>query len=948
MNSNRPFRLLLPAILAIVLAAGPLCADSAPADAPRAGLAVVLGADAAKSADLAARGYYVQALDADAARVAVAREALSKQGLYGVRVAVDRFTPPRLPLTDNTVNLLAAEGAVVPRDEILRVLAPGGEASLDGQTIRKPRPDAMGDWTHPRCGPDGNPVSRDTLVAPSRQIRWLAGPLWGHHCGPAGGVCADGRIVYVLREQPLGERMMPRYRLMARDASNGLLLWSRPVPGRSSDRWPFYTPQFPPAALVASGDRIYTVAAAGRPLEALDSRTGRLLKTYDNMPSPESIVLSDGVLILSHGTELHAANAETGRPIWNQTAVLTRPLGAWSSSPVVAADGRTIFRRQDRGKAAELISVETKTGRPLWSAAAAKLPAGGWADYQVILAYEKVVLLAGNKGVCCVSDDDGRLLWHRPGKTDGAAFGMDGRIWLRGKTSLGGVLYGWTAVDPATGQADREVGVPQKLPEGIEGKRILDGQCNFEVATPNYIVTTTRMSLLDVRSGRFDNTMITRGPCKFLLAIPANGLLYSFPKDCVCYPCLRGMVAYGPAADPPPDGADAHPLIAGPAQTPTDAADPADDDWPTYRGNPQRGCATASAGPAALETMWAADIGGRPTAPVVSGGRVYVAAADRHTLHALDAATGATRWRFIAGGRIDSPPTITRGLCIFGCRDGWVYALRANDGRLVWRLRAAPAEGRIPAFEQLESPWPAFGAVLSDGQRVYASAGHHANAAGGIGVFALSPATGKVLWRAAPTVECVNNVLTLTPAGNVYLAYYKIAWDAKSGQPVRDAAAFDASPAGYLNDETLRVLPSFDAVRVVDVFPGKLVKGRRAENVPGEGYEVTLSRRGPDSKLQAVWTHAALPVRVNAVALAPKTVYLAGGNDAPWNPEAADPWAVIDGGLGGSIMALSADDGGQSARAALDAPTVRDGLAVAGGRLYAATRSGKIYCMGRR
>ena len=64
----------------------------------------------------------------------------------------------------------------------------------------------------------------------------------------------------------------------------------------------------------------------------------------------------------------------------------------------------------------------------------------------------------------------------------------------------------------------------------------------------------------------------------------------------------------------------------------------------------------------------------------------------------MGAATGW--WRVIrvvspvtAGGRIDTPPTIADGLCLFGSHDGWVYCLRAADGRLAWRFRAAPFGG---------------------------------------------------------------------------------------------------------------------------------------------------------------------------------------------------------------------------------------------------------------
>ena len=58
----------------------------------------------------------------------------------------------------------------------------------------------------------------------------------------------------------------------------------------------------------------------------------------------------------------------------------------------------------------------------------------------------------------------------------------------------------------------------------------------------------------------------------------------------------------------------------------------------------------------------------------------------------LDADSGRPLWDFTAGARVDSPPTLHGNRVLFGCRDGYVYSLRASDGALAWRLRAARVE----------------------------------------------------------------------------------------------------------------------------------------------------------------------------------------------------------------------------------------------------------------
>jgi hypothetical protein len=82
-----------------------------------------------------------------------------------------------------------------------------------------------------------------------------------------------------------------------------------------------------------------------------------------------------------------------------------------------------------------------------------------------------------------------------------------------------------------------------------------------------------------------------------------------------------------------------------------------------------------------------------------------------------------------------------------------VYALRADTGGLVWRLRAAPTDERIVVYGQVESPWPVPGAVLVMDDVAYFAAGRQPLADGGILVFAVDPMTGDRHW-----VKRINTV----------------------------------------------------------------------------------------------------------------------------------------------------------------------------------------------
>jgi hypothetical protein len=146
-----------------------------------------------------------------------------------------------------------------------------------------------------------------------------------------------------------------------------------------------------------------------------------------------------------------------------------------------------------------------------------------------------------------------------------------------------------------------------------------------------------------------------------------------------------------------------------------------------------------------LTEQWRVELIGRLTAPVAAAGQVYVASQDAHTVYALNADSGETIWTFTAGGRVDSPPTVYRGLVIFGAADGRVYCLRASDGALVWRFAAAPEDMRLVSYGRVESVWPVHGSVLVRDGSVYCVAGRSTFLDGGLRFYRLDAVTGRVL-----------------------------------------------------------------------------------------------------------------------------------------------------------------------------------------------------------
>jgi len=89
-----------------------------------------------------------------------------------------------------------------------------------------------------------------------------------------------------------------------------------------------------------------------------------------------------------------------------------------------------------------------------------------------------------------------------------------------------------------------------------------------------------------------------------------------------------------------------------------------------------------------------------------------------------------------------------------GSADGWVYALRVNNGALIWKFPAAPVERKVMFFGALRSTWPAISGVLVERGVAYVASGMSAE--GGVFVYALNAATGDVKWQNATSGNYVN------------------------------------------------------------------------------------------------------------------------------------------------------------------------------------------------
>jgi outer membrane protein assembly factor BamB len=876
--------------------------------------------------------FVVQGLDTVAANVEKAKQAAAQRKVSG-QVTFELWSGDSLPYAHNLVSLLVVEQpGKIAQAEMLRVLRPKGVAyvktAAGWSVLRKPWPAGMAGWSHPRQGPDGNAVSTDATLTLPKRIQWISGKS-----GKA-FLAGDGMNYF-------GD-------VEAHDAFNGLPVWKQNM-----------------KPLVAADERLYGLA--GGRLTALESASGKELKTYPEAGSPQSLLyVSKGVagkptLFAVGGDGVKALDAESGSLLW--AAAVANPRS------VFAGDGGIYCLV---GKSATVLGLDWTNGKELWKKEYDWTPQVEECFYR----RETAVFAVGGRGGAApyvLSAKDGSLLWRNAEKK-GFISAVADLLWIQ---PGGKERRETTGYDLKTGAQKRSFSVGY-------------GHCHVPMATEKYFIDG-ELDFTDALTGKREANPIAKAACgKSFQA--ANGMLYNFPTGCVCFPMLKSYMALAPDEVAAPHALSVKPsLERGPAfgKTPARGAGKNEnEEWPTYRRDAWRSSCTAAAAPPTLQPLWsvAADNGASASAwkemwtapylddssitpPTVAEGLVFVAAAESHQVVAFDARTGQERWRHYANGRIDTPPTVTEGLCLFGTHAGWIYCLTAADGQLVWRLRIGPEDRRIMAHGQLESAWPAPGAVLVDRGVVYTAAGRHFLADGGIFVYALDPRSGSVRW----TSRVDQNHTAMPPnrwygrLGNDFDPYDLLAkdgehlalsrWtiDAASGKVTADRTkpyfvARDGRvvalrglwsyaqdqpnnrsrkrrPAAAFNDECLFLSAGDLSALTLDKWAdvqGNDAKYREPKESPRD-YKIEWTPYSLYKNLAKKWT-AAEGRDGRAVVVAGKSVFVGTKN--------------------GALKVFSAENGEKIGETQLGASPAWDGMAVAYGRIYVSTTAGKVLCFG--
>ena len=740
------------------------------------GLFVIVGcgdAGAARLAvDLGTNGNsLVHVIAGDNTELADVNKAIAAGGVKGC-VTVEQLALAKLPYRDYMVNVMVvmdagkAAKAGFTAKEAKRCMAPYGRlVTCDAGTIKTieeiPLPKEMDIWTHRYHDADARPVSTDTVFDLPVGFRWNAGlPMnfdnpqrsANRYSATRAMALNDGRCftISTVVAENLGAGWKSKYGtdqyLTCRDAFNGRLLWRTRI--GATYYGGLYIENLAP--MISIGRHVYVAGENGK-MQVISTRTGKTLRELPTTYIPGVISASKGIVVaatwkdgkvmgsikrydrrrmdwaIGKGT-VEAYDDASGKLLWKKDLLGTS---------LVIADGRIFIVSRDANDAIE--EAHNRRGK-----SGPKRPA------------QKVIALDLAKGT---------VLWEALDETFNA---KDQTITLE--------AAGFGAVAVAYKGRGTVALLSAASGKVLEKDKAAEAGKNF-FRFRNHICTPV-MRVGDIQLNNRGGT-ITKGKERQQFGgaragcltgtVPGYGAGYIAQNWCRCSPAqIPGLLAIAPIGKIPTPAEMEVPTEPTEFASYNETADGIEKPsaWTSFRGNAKRSSSAACDISENVGVLWTKKVTGkkiagtvqrdwrsflntRLTAPVTGGGLVIVADIDHNELIAVDGKSGSVKWRFMTGGRMDTAPTLHKGICLAGDRTGYVYAIKIKTGQLIYKLRIAPLEQRMVSYGKVESVWPVIGGVMVAKDKAYASAGRTQGSDGGLLVRAFLPETGKVLWSKA-------------------------------------------------------------------------------------------------------------------------------------------------------------------------------------------------------
>ena len=392
-------------------------------------------------------------------------------------------------------------------------------------------------------------------------------------------------------------------------------------------------------------------------------------------------------------------------------------------------------------------------------------------------------------------------------------------------------------------------------------------------------------------------------------------------------------------------------------------------DWTTWRADSARSGFTEDSLPKNLNLAWTWHPvhAPRPAWPrddrmnfdrtshvVVANGLICFGSSVDGTVTALDAATGAMKWKFFTGGPIRFAPTVWKDRIFVTSDDGYLYSVTMLTGEVIDRWRGGSGDDRVLGNTQIISKWPARGGTVIHDGVLYWAAGIWQSE--GVYIHAMNPDTSELLWTNAESggmdmpqphgganaksgvsaqgYLLANDERLFVPTGRAVPAvfqrstgkfeYYRLQENTRSGDTAavlhkdlfyNGGYAYQAKDGSVLADRVAGTVAAHPA-GIIHATANQL----RALTV---GTRESVDRRGNTIHIPAHetrWETKHIPAGTSLI-VAGDTVVTSGDAQI----------ATADTATGTKIWSHEVDD-------------VAYGLAVADERLYVSTASGAIHC----
>ncbi|MDD7987278.1 PQQ-binding-like beta-propeller repeat protein [Lentisphaera marina] len=725
-----------------------------------------------------------QILTEDPTKVSELRKVLIEKG--NGSLSVRSYNGYNLPVLNNLINkVICADSATVPKEEIMRIVAPRGKVyfNKNGQWAAETKavPTNIDDWPMAFYGADNNAVSFDEMVGPPKHIQWRSGPSWtrSHEMisSLTSMVSNNGVLYYIIDEGSRLSAILPeKWRLVAQDAFNGKILWKLDLETWHNHLWPVKSgPAQLQRRLIAIGDKLYLPLAAGAPLSEVDAFSGKVLRSFAGTEGLEEVVFDNGSLYALTG---ESAKAQEGYELSN--------VEVWGAAG--DATGKYKFENNQKNK---IMQIEQESGKIIWSHDSAIVPNTMAINHKGVFFHNGKQVVALNpdgsdkwKGeafelkkyklgtattptLLCQDDvvlatlgfdfkdgkiyahhiDTGKIIWTSKHHSSGHS-SQDDLFVINGLAWSGAIARIQHQGGNYDGHHLKSGEVATSFPPNVKSNFWFHQRCYRSKATAKYVIpAATGTEYVDLQNKTWDVHHWLRGACLNGI-LPANGMTYVTPHPCACNTesMLRGfsgLVTPGMQKDLI-EVKETPRLIKGPAFN-TPLKEQAQG-WNNFRYGNKRLSYNQNAISANLSPQWEIKIapGEKLTQPVANNGKVYVAAVRKNTLYALDQETGKTLWSFSTAGKIDSSPSLWKGRVIFGSADGHLYCLNEDNGELVWRFRGTKEDRQMAIEGRVESIWPIHGSnPIVDGT-IYCLAGRTIFLDGGLRLSLIDAATGEL------------------------------------------------------------------------------------------------------------------------------------------------------------------------------------------------------------